>query len=119
MGEAQRERRRVVLAGQELVDQPVEGAPAADRAGAHRLPQRQRLDAALDAHGEDLGQRGLDGIAGAVVHELGDRAGADRADVAGLVADGVEHGLVLVEDRLVAADPDRELAGLGARAARR
>ena len=115
VGEAQRERRRVVFAGQELVDYTVERAPAADCAGAHRLPQLQRLHPALDAHGKDLGQRRLNGIAGAVVHELGHRAGADRADVAGRVAEGVEHGLVPVEDRLVAANPDRKLAGLGAR----
>ena len=51
-----------------------------------------------------------DDRAGAVVHQLGDRAGADRADIAGLVAHRVEHALVAVELLLVAADPDRHLA---------
>jgi hypothetical protein len=48
------------------------------------------------------------------VHELGHRAGADRADIAGLVADRVEHLFVPVEDLLVAADPQRQPAGGGA-----
>jgi hypothetical protein len=43
------------------------------------------------------------------VRELGDPAGADRADIGGLVAHRVEHGLVAVKDLLVAADPDRIL----------
>src|SRR5439155_16019950 len=51
---------------------------------------------------------------GAIVHELGDRAGADRADVARLVADRVEHLFVAVEDLLVAADPEGETPGGGA-----
>ena len=45
-----------------------------------------------------------------MVHELGDRAGADRADIGRLVAHGVEHEFVPVEDLLVAADPDRHHA---------
>jgi hypothetical protein len=44
------------------------------------------------------------------VHELGDRAGANRADIGGLVAHRVESGFVAVEYLLVAADPDRHLA---------
>jgi hypothetical protein len=44
------------------------------------------------------------------VDELGDGCHADRADVAGLVADRVQHLLVLVEDALIAPDPDGELA---------
>src|SRR4029077_11513491 len=39
------------------------------------------------------------------------RAGADRADVHRLVADGTQHALVPVVDLARAADPDRELAG--------
>jgi hypothetical protein len=42
---------------------------------------------------------------GAVVHQLGDRAGADRADIGRLVAHCVEHGLVAVEDLLVVRTP--------------
>ena len=99
-------------AGQEIVDQAVEGARAADRALAHGLQQRERIDAGFDAQREDLGQRGLDGVAGAIVDQLGDAPGADRADVDHLVADGVEHRAVLVEDGFVAADPDRQLARL-------
>jgi len=88
-------------------------APAA-RPLPHRLPQRERIDARLDAHREDLGQRGLDDVARAVVDELRDRSGADRPDVVGLIADRVEHRPVLVEDLLVAADPQRQLPALGA-----
>jgi hypothetical protein len=44
------------------------------------------------------------------VDELGDRAGANRADIGRLVADRVEHPLEAVEDLLVTADPDRHLA---------
>src|SRR5205085_7656490 len=90
---------------------PVEGAPAAAGALAYRFPQRQRLDSSLDPDREHLGKRGLDAVAGAVVDELGDRAGADRADIARLVAHRVEDGFVAVEDLLVAADPQRELPG--------
>ena len=66
-----------------------------------------------------LGQRRLDRVAGAVVHQLGHRAGADRADVLHLVAHRVQHVLDVVEHVLVAADPDRQLAAVGARRARR
>jgi hypothetical protein len=52
------------------------------------------------------------------VHELGDHAGADRADIGGLVAHRVERRFAAVEDLLVAAGPDRHLAaGRGAWAA--
>src|SRR5205823_3916332 len=92
VGQAQGEVRRVVLAAEELVRDPVEGALAAARALAHGLPERQRLDAGLHAQSEDLSQRGLDGVAGAVVDELGDGARSDGTDVDGFVADGVRHG---------------------------
>ena len=72
--------------------------------------QIDRVDAGLDAHREDLGERRCHYRAGAVVHELGDRAGADRADIGRLVAHRVEHALVAVEDLLIAADPDRHPA---------
>jgi hypothetical protein len=59
---------------------------------------------------ETLGARHAHHRTGAIVHELGDRAGADRADIGGLVAHRVEHPLVAVEDLLVAAAPDCHLA---------
>src|SRR2546427_676289 len=114
VGQAQRERRRVELAGQEIVGQAVEGAHAPARALADGLEDGQRIDAGLDPHREDLGHRRLDHVAGAVVDELGHGAGADRPDIIGLVADGVEHGLELLEDGLVAADPQRQPSALGA-----
>jgi hypothetical protein len=117
VGELEREGRRVVLAGQELVDQGIEREAAPDRALAHRLPQRERLDARLDAQGEGFRERTDERIARHVVDELGDRRGADRPDIGGLVAHRVEHGLVSVEHVLVPADPDRELAGRCARGA--
>ena len=45
------------------------------------------------------------------MHQLGYRAAADRADVVSLVADGIQHRLVAVEQLLVAADPDCQVAG--------
>src|SRR5437899_5258727 len=59
VGQPQRERRWVELPRQELIGEPVERAPPASGALADRLPQRDRLDTGLDAHREDLGQRGL------------------------------------------------------------
>src|SRR5204863_2507510 len=53
-------------------------------------------------------------VARAVVDELGDGAGADRAHVVRLIAEPVEHGLALAEDRLVTANPDGELPALRA-----
>src|SRR5690606_34921779 len=64
----------------------------------------------LDAHGEDFGKGRLDGIAGTVVHELRHRARSDRTDVARLISEGIQKHFVLVEARLVAADPDSEPA---------
>jgi hypothetical protein len=45
------------------------------------------------------------------VDKLGHRGTANRAHIRGLISDRVEHGLVLVEDVFVAANPDREFAG--------
>jgi hypothetical protein len=107
-----------VLAGQELVAEPVEGAHPAGGTLAHRLPQIDRIDPGLDAHREDFGQRHPENGTCAVVHELGNRAGADRPDIGRLVTHRVEHRLVTVEDLLIAADPDRHFAaGRTARAA--
>ena len=46
-----------------------------DRALADRLPERQRLHTGLDAQRERFGQGALDHVPGAVVDQLGDRAG--------------------------------------------
>src|SRR5262249_27447544 len=51
---------------------------------------------------------------GAVVGELRHRAGADGADVEGLIPDYLEKGNVLLKYLFVSANPDRELAALGA-----
>src|SRR5882724_9048216 len=110
VGEAQGEVRRIVLAAEELVRHPVEGALAPERTLTHRLPEGERLHPRLHAHGEDFRERGLNRVAGAVVYELGDGAGADGPHVNGLVSDGVEHRLVAEENVLVAPHPERELA---------
>ena len=60
--------------------EPVKGALAARRPLAHRLPQLERLDHGLDSHRKDLGKRHAHDRTGAVVHELGDRTRADRAE---------------------------------------
>ena len=44
------------------------------------------------------------------MHQFSDRAGADQADIFNLVAHRVQAGPIGVKDRLVAADPDSELA---------
>jgi len=61
----------------------------------------------LHAHGEGFGERTDDCIPRHVVDELGHGGAADRADIGGLVADSVEHGLVLVENVFVPSYPDR------------
>jgi hypothetical protein len=64
---------RVVLAGQEPLAEPVEGAHPVGRTLAHRLPRIDRVDPGLDAHRKDFGERHPENGTGAVVHELGDR----------------------------------------------
>ena len=113
MEEAQREIRRVIGAAEEFAE-PVESPLPPGRALAHRLPQFERLDPGLDPHRHDFGKRHANNGARAIVHQLGDRAGADRTDIAGLVAHRVEHRFVPAELLLVAADPDRHLAARGA-----
>ena len=46
------------------------------------------------------------------MHKLRHSRGAGRADIGGLVTKSVEHFFVFVENFLVAADPNRQLAGL-------
>jgi hypothetical protein len=60
----------------------------AGRALVHRLPQIERLDPGLDPHRKYFGERHPQRRAGAIVHELGNRAGADRADIGGLMGSG-------------------------------
>ena len=78
------------------------------------LPQGLRLDAGLDAHGEGLGQRRLQNITAAIVHQFGNRAGSDGPDVIGLVAHRTQCRETALEGCFVAADPDCETAALGA-----
>src|SRR5262249_16702460 len=96
------------------VGQAVEGALAARGALAQRAEERKRLDAALHPEGEDLGERGLDGEAGAVVGELRHRAGPDGAQVKGLIPDLLENPYVAFKNLFGSTDPDRELAAFGA-----
>ena len=117
--ELEREVRRIVLAGQPLVDQRIEGVAAPGRALAHRLPQRERLDAGLHAHREGLGQRADDRVARHVVHELRHRGAADRPDVAAWSPIASSTALCASNAAFVAADPDRELARSPRPAARR
>ena len=67
VGEPERERRRIVLARQELVYQRIERITAPSRALADRLPQRERLDARLHTHGEGFGKHTDDCIAGHIM----------------------------------------------------
>ena len=96
---------------QEVLGHAVEGARTSAGALADRLPQRQRIDAGLHAHGEHLGERDVDRCSPArLCTSLATEPAPIGADVARLVAHRVEHRFVLVEHRLVAAHPDRQLA---------
>jgi len=70
-GELEGEVRRIVFAGQELIEQAVEREAAAADALAHRFPQRRGVHAGFHAHRERLGERTCDRIARHIVHELG------------------------------------------------
>src|SRR5207245_1879841 len=98
--------------------QAVEGAAPPPRSLADGLPQPERIDPRLDAHREHLGERRLDDIARAIVDELGDRARADGSHVVGLIADGIEHRLVALEDRLLAPATARGVSAHPAPASR-
>src|SRR5262249_55321561 len=104
---------RVVLAWQKPVVKAVKRALAPASAGAHCFPQGERFDPGLDPHREDLRKNHLDAVAGTVVHELGHRSGADWANVACCVTEGVEHWLVGIEQCLLAAHPNGEPTRLG------
>src|SRR5712691_10286537 len=47
------------------------------------------------------------------MHQLGDSASTDRADVVRLVSDSIEHMFILVVNRSVATDPDRQPPATG------
>src|SRR5262249_56843429 len=106
--------RGIEVPGQHSAGGPVDRRAPPAGARGHGLPEREGLDARLDAHREDFGQSRLHDVTGAVVDELGDRARADRPDVVRLIADRVEYGLQALEEVLVAADPEGEPARLGA-----
>ena len=97
-----------------MLGQSFEHTAASAGAFADGQPEGQRVDAGLDAHSEHFGQGGLHDVAGAVMHQLGDGAAANRPDIVGGVADGVEDGFVLVEYGPVAAHPDGQAAAGGA-----
>src|SRR5712691_7492899 len=86
----------------------VEGLPSPQRAVAHGLPQHERVNASFDPHGKRLGERGLDNIAGAIMHQLGDGASTDWTNVVRFVSNSIEHMFILVINRSVATDPDRQ-----------
>ena len=56
-GKLERKSRRIVFAGQELLEQPVERQAAAGDTLTDRFPQRHRVHAGLHAHGEGFGER--------------------------------------------------------------
>src|SRR5260370_35196443 len=85
--------------------QRVEGSRTSQGALTDGFPQRERLDARLDAHREYFGERALGHVAGTVMHEVRHGGRAAWADVARLIAGRVEDRLVLVDDLGLAADP--------------
>jgi hypothetical protein len=76
--------RRVILTGQELVNQRIERKSAPNRTLADRLPKRKRIYARLHAQSEGFGERADDCIARHIVDELGRRGAADRAYIRGI-----------------------------------
>ena len=94
--QTQLEARRIELAGQEAIAPHLVGAHPPHRALTDGFPQRQRLKTGLDAHGEGFAQRLGDDSAGQVVHQLGNRAGTDIANVAGLITHCLYDRLILV-----------------------
>src|SRR4030095_15865849 len=81
---------------------------------AHAVQHGRATAARLPAHGESLAHRLLNHVAAEIVHQLGDRGRADRTDIGNLVARRIEHRTIPLEDLLVAANPDRHLARVGA-----
>ena len=100
---------RIYSAG--TIGQRIERAATADGALTHGLPDRQRFNAGFHSHAEHFGRGGGGDVTVTVMHQFRDRPCTDRTDVAGLIADGREHGMPLLEHVLIAAAPDRELAG--------
>jgi hypothetical protein len=114
-GESQAEHRRVVLAAEHGLRHPlVEVVHAPERASSEPLPDRLGLDARLDAERERLGHGLADAVADHVVHELADRARADRPRVEHLVPDGIEDRLHALVDGPVAPHHHRQVARRGA-----
>src|SRR5437764_15363592 len=97
-----------------MLGEAIERALAAGRALAQSTKQRQGFDAGFHPEGEDLGECGMYREAGDIVRELRHRGGADRADVERLVPHRAQDRHVPIVSPAVAADPDRELARLGA-----
>src|SRR5207248_6424099 len=82
-------------------------APA-QGAMTHGLPEHERIHTGLDPHRKGLGQGGLENIARTVMHQLGNGASANRPDIVRLVSDRIEHVFILLVDRFIAPNPDRQ-----------
>src|SRR6266436_7042092 len=91
----------------------VEGLASPQRAVAHGLPQHERVNTGFDPHGKRLGECSLENIAGAIMHQLGDSASTYWTDVVRFVSNSIEHMFILVINRSVATDPDRQPSATG------
>ncbi len=85
-------------------------APRAGEAAAQRLERELPVEAGLPRQRERLAERGQVERDDDLVRELGESAGAERAQVGDRLAHGLEHRQRGVEIGLVAADHDRERA---------
>src|SRR5437867_13263644 len=86
----------------------IKGLAPAQSAVTHGLPEHERIHTGLDAHRKGLGQGGLENIARAVMHQLGNSARADWPDIIRLVSDRIEHMFILLVDRFIAPNQDRQ-----------
>ncbi len=89
---------------------PVEPEPFLDMYPEYLLTDEERRAWLFDAQRQALGDGLANAVTDHVVHQFADGAGADVAGVKNLVAKGVEHGFNAVEDRLLAAYHDRQVA---------
>ena len=94
-----------------MIRKTIERSLTTARTLAYRFPQSQRLHARLHPHRKNLGQGRLNGITGGIVYQLSYRTRADWSDIANLIAQSIQGCAIGIENCLVTADPDCQLAG--------
>src|SRR5215813_6172574 len=93
---------------QEMLRHAIKSLASAQSTVTHGLPQHEWIHTGLNPHRKRLGQGGLENIARAVMHQLSNGARTDWPDVIRLVSDSIEHMFILIVDRLITPNPDRQ-----------